>query len=54
MLTTVSQTNALREKLAEETALLHAKQTERARRMKCDEVARKIQARGKTRVELDA
>lgn len=53
-LTSVSQTEALRAKLAEETALLQAKQTERARRMKCDEVARKITARGKTRVELDA
>lgn len=33
---------------------MQAKQTERARRMKCDEVARKITARGKTRAELDA
>jgi hypothetical protein len=49
----VARTEALKQTLAEEKALLVKGLAERDHRIKCDEVAKKIIARGKTRKELE-
>ncbi|BEI84382.1 hypothetical protein CcaverHIS002_0409860 [Cutaneotrichosporon cavernicola] len=51
---TVSRTEELRRIIAAEKEQLAREQAERDYRMRCDDVARKIQARGKTRAELQA
>ncbi|WOO81448.1 uncharacterized protein LOC62_03G004971 [Vanrija pseudolonga] len=51
---TVERTRKLRQTLEEEKVLLKKGLAERDHRVKCDEVAKKIVARGKTRKELEA
>lgn len=51
--TVVARTEALKQTLAEEKAQLAHGLAERDHRVKCDEVAKKILARGKTRKELE-
>lgn len=52
-LTAVARTEALKQTLAEEKEQLAKGLAERDHRVKCDEVAKKIVARGKTRKELE-
>jgi chromosome segregation ATPase len=47
------KTQELEKTLAEEKAALERKQRERGQMIKCDEVAKRIAARGRTKVELD-
>jgi hypothetical protein len=49
----VSKTDELRQTLEEEKVLLATRRRERDRMIKCDEVAAKVTARGKSRQELD-
>lgn len=49
----MSKTDQLRQTLEEEKVLLATRRRERDRMIKCDEVAAKVTARGKSRQELD-
>lgn len=50
---TAAETEALKESLKADQALLQSKRRERDHLIKCDEVAAKITSRGKTRAELE-
>ena len=49
----MSRTDELRQTLEEEKLLLATRRRERDRMIRCDEVAAKVTARGKSRQELD-